>query len=111
MKADVSVVDWSEQIKPKILSRKRSRLGIRQADRVPVKLSVAIAAKDCAYLAESVDISESGLLINYDGPKLRKGKKVIAIIKGIISDEETDGETSTLYVARVSGQRMALTFC
>ena len=75
-------------------------------------LRVAIDSKDAAYLAESVDISETGVLVeNYDGPKLRKGKKVRVIIQGVVADEDTDDDYSDMYVARVAGKRVAFTFC
>lgn len=109
MKADETAMTRSKR--GELHSKPKSFLGRRNNGRVPVKLRVAIATKNCSYLAESADISETGMLVqNYYGPRLSKGKKVFAIVRGVISDADDDGGISTWYVARVDSRTMALTF-
>ena len=112
MKATVTALDWVETIESDASTGVyESPLGLRKAERVPVRLQVAIAQKDCAYLAESVDISENGILVeNYRGPDVYEGEKLFAFIKGIIADNDAGDDLCSLYVARAGGSRLALTF-
>ena len=112
MKADVTALDWVETTESDAsVGVYESTLGLRKAERVPVRLQVAIAQKDCAYLAQSVDISENGILIeNYSGPEVSEGDKLFAFIKGIIADEDAGDGLCSLFVARAWGTRLALSF-
>ena len=111
MKADVTVLDWMEPEEERAQQEAQhddKEPGKRRAERVPVKLRVAIDSKDAAYLTESVDISETGVLVeNYDGPKLRKGKKVRVIIQGVVADEDTQKAVRALHRVFFSGRPTA----
>ena len=50
------------------------------------------------------------LVHDYSGPVLVVGDKVQALIKGIISDDDTIEQLITLYVVRVEGDRVGLSF-
>ena len=84
--------------------------GRRTAKRVPVHLQVAIGTNDTAYLADCVDISETGLLMeNYAGPKLCEGKMVHVLVQGIVCDSDED-QFLNMMVARCTGNLVALAF-
>lgn len=112
MRADVSSLDWLQTDDTERVYRVDDRHydSGRSASRVRVKLRVAVAMRQCAFLAETVDISETGILIdNYDGPPLDFGCRVGIMIRGIISDEQAD-EFWLMRVARCAGARLALSF-
>jgi len=113
MKADVTAPDCLERDYVKVATpNPKAEDDRRRARRVPIKLRMSIALKGHANMAESVDISESGVLVeNYGGPELRRGKEVHATIKGVISDGDTIGQIVTMYVAWVADKRVAFTFC
>ena len=111
MIADGTEHGQTEQTEPEINSGDQSYLGTRQANRAPVRLSLSIGTRDHAYLAESVDISETGILIDhYTGPELGVGMRVRALIRGIISDADSNEQLTTMYVARCMGRQVAFTF-
>lgn len=113
MRAQVSTLDCleSEPASSSLRRYKNHQSGDRAALRVPVKLRVAINAKHCAYLADSVDISESGVMIeNYIGPALRQGSKVTVLIQGVNSDRHSNENFCRMRVSRILGSRIALSF-
>lgn len=112
MRADVTSLDWlqtddAEQVY--VPDGGHCDSG-RSASRVRVKLRVAVALRQCAFLAETIDVSETGILIdNYGGPPLEFGRRVGIMIRGILSDEQAD-EFWLMRVMRGDGARLALSF-
>ncbi len=85
----------------------KSDIDKSRAERVPVRLQVVIGD----YVAKSVNISETGVLINnYEGPELSEGDTVRVLIEGIISDDDSGYELAYMYVVRIQGTQLALSF-
>ena len=112
MKSELSNLDWamSEEDIIESIDLVQATNGRRTARRVPVRLQVAIGTNDRAFLAESIDISESGILMeNYSGPALTEGRRVHVLVQGIVCDSEDD-QFLTMLVARCTKGRVALAF-
>ena len=111
MRTEVTALDWLEPIGPAIQPKKKPCTDVRRGGRVPARLQVAIGTENHAYLTKSVDISETGILIdNYNGTELSVGMRVRVLIKGVIADDDTDEQFTTMYVARLNDDQLALTF-
>jgi hypothetical protein len=112
MRADVTSLDWAndevDARRPPVKAPDDNR---RTAERVQVRLRVAVSGKRCDYLAESVDISETGVLIDeYRGPRLRPGREIEVQIHGVLSDSDAGRAYCRMRVVRTSGTQVALRF-
>jgi len=91
--------------------RMRSSPDRRVASRVCARLEVAIGTRGHACITKSVNISESGILVEgYQGQELEVGEKVRVLIRGVVSDKDRRDEFMTMYVARAEDGHLALTF-
>lgn len=102
-----SADDEDEVIRPKTISS----TGVRQVERVNVKLRITLLLPDAIYDTESVDVSETGLLLTaYDGPPLTVGEEINVLIRGIVADGEINEQEAEMKVVRADDRLIALTF-
>lgn len=83
----------------------------KRAMRLPVKLEIAIGMKNHACITQSVNVSNTGVLVdNYEGPRLKTGDKVSVLIKGVLPNNNDREQLNKMYVAWAVGSQVALTF-